>query len=123
MRHLKRNRPHQDPGSALIVALLVLALFSAISAAVALESSLQLRSSKNAGNSLAARLTAESGMNFMLRVIQDVRMDPSTTEETVIAHLWPELSDTLDGTPNLGEQLISVDGDVITVPLINWQVD
>jgi len=103
-------------GIACILAMILLAVFSVLSLVLTTTSALGLRKSDNIRCVLAARLTAESGMAFMLERLDSVRLSGTTTEATFYLNLAKALGDDLDGTVNLAGQTVTNTGSSVSVP-------
>ena len=107
-------------GVAYILALLLLALFSTLALAITTQATVGLRQSSNSCDAMNARMTAESGLAFMLGVLRDVTLPPETTDQTLILNLGERLASRLDDTPNLADGAVTHDS-VVSVPAIAWQ--
>ncbi len=108
-------------GAAYLLALLFLALFSSLSVAMAITTSMDLKRSENFHHSLSARLAAESGLGFMLQHLDAVRMPSTTNQDNLIPNLANALSEAMNDTPNTNGQSISSAADLIIVPQITLQ--
>ncbi|MCK4602330.1 MAG: hypothetical protein KAU28_07675 [Phycisphaerae bacterium] len=79
-------------------------------------STLNLRKGENHRMGMNARMAAESGLAFMLDVMNSLRLPGTTTGETFCANLQGALAEKLEGTANLaGAQVIHA-GEEVFVP-------
>ncbi len=67
---------------------------------------------------VCARHAAESGMGFLLRVLDDVRMRPETDAGTLTANLGAQVHEILEGTGNLGGGAVTWDAAAVRVPAV-----
>jgi len=79
---------------------------------------MNLSRSRNLNNSLVAQLSAESGLEFLILCIEEVRMPSSTDADTYMANLAGQLGEQLDGTVNLNGQTVSFSDGMISIPAI-----
>ncbi|MCK4623851.1 MAG: hypothetical protein KAV00_00950, partial [Phycisphaerae bacterium] len=103
-------------GFAYVLALLLLAIFSTLAVAFASITDLDLQKSNNCRNSNGAQVAAESGLAFMLNVLDGIRLPGSTTEETFCVNLRKALADRLEGTANLAGGHVTNTGESVLVP-------
>jgi len=116
-----RARPageRRRPGFAHIIALAMLVVFCTLAVGLVATTDSAMRQSANARHTMDARLAAESGMGYLLREFAEIRLPTSTTEQTFVQELHAYLSEALDGTPNLGGQVVSCDACGVYVPSI-----
>ena len=109
-----RNR-----GSAYVLALVLLSLFTTLAVAYSQVTDMSLRKSDNSRISMEARLSAESGMSYMLDVLQSVRLPGDTTEASFATNCRAALCQRLDGSGNLGAGVVAIDGSAVIVPSIS----
>ncbi len=103
-------------GFAYVLALLLLAIFSTLAVAFASTTDLDLQKSSNCRNSAGAQMAAESGLAFMLNVLESVRLPGSTSEETFCVNMRKALADRLEGTVNLAAGQVIIIGESVLVP-------
>ncbi len=108
----------QATGVAAVLAVILLAVFGALAAALATETHLNLRKSDNDLRARAARLQAESGVIFYAYQLRQIRVPPDTPPAEMLEAVAAELQARLNGTDNLGQQIVEYDGSAITIPLI-----
>ena len=112
-----RRRPLRE-GSAYMLALMLLVVFSALAAAMATTSNLSLQKSSNHRSSSSAQLTAESGMEFLLERLSTVRLPASTTEASFPANLKTALDKAINASNLANQSIVSTTGGV-AVPAIS----
>jgi len=110
--------PHVQAGAVYLIALLLLALFSATGAALVWATGSGMRQAGNLQAALQARLAAESGLDFALRTLERVRVPGDTPPAALLAALHAEMSRLLDGTPNLQSGSVQLTASSIDVPEI-----
>ena len=108
---------HHRRGIATITALLFLALTCSLAVAFFSTTNMELRKSENLRQVTDARLAAESGLAFATRQLKGVLVE-SAGAPNMAGAAYYHLSATLDGTPNLGGQSVSLDGETVSVPRI-----
>ncbi len=112
MRPIRKQRFRRG-GFAQIIALLVLCIFTVMAVSFASSSNMNLQSSSNYSGSAQARLVAESGLAFMLNVLRDMSLPPSTTESNLLASLQNVLATELGPTANLSAGSVSYAGGAV----------
>jgi len=105
-------------GIAYVFALVMLGLLTSLAVAMMAGANLNLKRGENLHHSVSAQLSAESGLQFLLLCLEDVRMPADTDGETFMANLAGKLADKLDGTPNLGDGTVCLSGTTIWIPAI-----
>ena len=105
-------------GIVFVLALVFLVLFGSLSVALISATTLNLKMGENQSHSLAARMTAEGGLSWMLWQLDRIMMPPETTEDTLISNLSDGLSSALNGTANLDGQAVSSTAGTILVPSV-----
>jgi len=78
----------------------------------------ELRKANNQQDMLNARLLAESGMNYMLPRLAQLRLPYNTDEQTLAENLYLSASELLDGTGAMGGQGILQTASGFTTPPI-----
>ena len=105
-------------GMVYLMALILLMVFASLGAAFSSSTILELRKSDNTCDTLQARLAAESGINYMLLKLDEVRMPVSTSSETLRTNLTAALVDVLGGTGDVAAGAITSTATTISVPEI-----
>jgi len=116
---MKSRTRLERAGSAYILAILLVAVFVAMAAALASTADMNARMGNNLVEVQRARWAAESGMNFAVKLIRSVTVPSATTDATIIANLAASLSQALEGTANLGGQSVTHDASTVYVPSIS----
>ncbi len=111
-----RRRPAR--GNAYILAMILLCVFAAVAAAYTSFTSLNVRKSDNLRAATGARMTAESGMDFMLQRLGLVRLPGNTTQSNFATNLAAALNQAMGGTTNLAGLSVTVISDEVVVPPI-----
>jgi hypothetical protein len=106
-------------GSAYLIAILALTLFSTLALAFASFTTMNLRQGDNGRNSADALLAAESGLEYMLLELQHTRLPGTTNATNFVDNMHAALGARLDGSPNLNGQMISKTADSVIVPPIS----
>ena len=115
MKHVIKN--HRT-GFACILAILLIAIFLALVMAFAGPSALSLASSNNYNNAMTARLTAESGVSFMLNKLQPIRLPGTINQASFCGDITTVLNGSLNGTENLAGQPIRTVNSAVVIPEI-----
>ena len=110
--------PRRARGAVYIAALTLLAVFAALGVALATFCGLGLRQSDNHRLIADSRLTAESGLAFMLVQLRQIRLPGTTTEANFADNLFQALGERLNETPNLAGQAVSTAGGTVSVPAV-----
>ena len=105
-------------GIAYVFALVMLSLLTSLAVAMMAGANLNLRRGENLQHSLSAQLSAESGLQFLILCLEDVRMPADTDAETFMANLAGKLAGKLEGTANLGSGTVYLSGAMIWIPAI-----
>jgi len=111
-RGLKRG------GVVYILALTLLITLTTLAAAFCASASLELRKSQNVVDTLQARLSAESGLSYMLLKLDEVRMPVSTNSDTLMTNLAMELVNVLGSTADVDAAQIQCTSTLVSVPEI-----
>jgi len=119
MTHPRQSTTRRRKGAAYIVALLLLCVFCTIGLAIASVANIELQQCENNHRAMNARLAAESGLAFMLNVVEKVPLPGSTTEGTFCENLRKVLAERLDGTANLGGRSVTNTDTSVFVPEIS----
>ena len=80
------------------------------------NTTLIVRAGDNHRSAVNARLAAESGMDFMLNQIRNVRLPLDTNEETMSANLTQALGNLLNTTANLASQSVTTSSNTVQMP-------
>jgi hypothetical protein len=83
------------------------------------STSLNLSRCEHMKDALSAQLSAESGLEFMRMSFTKLRMPEETDGDTFMGRLSSGLSDILDETANVGSQVVSYNGSVISLPAVS----
>ncbi len=118
---MRRNifKVRTRPAVIYILALLLIAVFTTLSITLAVTTNTGIKQSDNYSNVADARLAAESGLSFMLNLMNDISVPGSTTQETFAENLRQAIACKLDGTANLAGQSVSATSMTVTVPAIS----
>ena len=112
----KRTRDGRR-GVVYVLALLFLALFSALAVAFAARTNLVLRAGGNYRQSTNARLAAEGGVSYLAHLL--VQIDPGdATDQELLNTVAASLANTLGGSPALQGVAVSYDSATIGIPPI-----
>ena len=112
------RRGQRRRGVVYLLALILLMVFASLGAAFSSSAILELRKSDNTAKALQARLAAESGMEYMLLKLDEVRMPVSTSNETLRTNLAAALVDVIGGTNDVSAGAITTTATTISVPEI-----
>ena len=112
-------------GTTIILALLYLVLFSAIALGFFAQTNLGAQVSVNEEHVLEAQVAAESGLQFLRYQLSCVNIDTTVPREQVFERIYNQLSARMDGTPNMGTQIVgyvpTVGAKAINVPSLPTQ--
>jgi Tfp pilus assembly protein PilX len=114
----RKRRYQLRSGIVYIFAIVMLALMTVMTVALASSTNLNLSRSRHMEDSISAQLSAESGLQFMLMNLSRLRMPASTSSSTFIANLSTEIAGMLNDTPNACGQVVSCSGSTISIPSI-----
>jgi hypothetical protein len=96
--------------------MLLLSVFCVIGMTMASVANVNLQQCENCRNIMDARLAAESGLAFMLDVLEQIRLPGTTTGETFCGNLRNALAAKLEGTANLQGGYVTNTGTSVFVP-------
>ena len=108
--------PGRRRGSVYLVALALLTVFTSMALAFASFTDMNLRQGDNYGCATDARFAAESGLSYMLRMFNDIRLPGDTNPGNFADRLRQVLGAKMDGMPNLAGQPVSLCGQSVFVP-------
>lgn len=108
MTHTKTSDKRSRGGVAYVISLMAMIVFTVLAAAMASNTMLILCAGDNHRSVVNARLAAESGMDFMLHQIRNIRLPQDTKQETLPTNLTQALGDLLNATANLASQPVTV---------------
>ncbi len=108
MTHTKTSDKRSRGGTAYVLSLMAMIVFSVLAAAMASNTMLIIRAGDNHRSAVNARLAAESGMDFILNQIRSIRLPADTSEETMSTNLGEILGSLLNATANLQSQTVTV---------------
>ena len=112
-----RTKTRRD-GTAYIIALILLAFFTAMASAFAVFSNTSVQTSKNVADIHRAQLAAEGGMAISVRAIRRLSLPSDTDDDTIMLNITQALADRLNGSDNLGGAVVTGDGSTVTIPAI-----
>lgn len=103
-----------------VLALIFLAIFSALGVAYATFASGTLTQGKNHARGVTARFQAESGLSFLLNEVCKVSLPGGASGDRLLAAVAIDLQAQLNGSANLGGATVAYDEDArtITIPSI-----
>ena len=105
-------------GTAYIIALILLAFFTAMASAFAVFSNTSVQTSKNVADIHRAQLAAEGGMAISVRAIRRLSLPSDIDDDTIMLNITQALADRLNGSDNLGGAVVTGDGSTVTIPAI-----
>jgi hypothetical protein len=114
----RRNGKRRRTGSAYLLTLILITLFATLAVSMTGRAMLNLRQASNQAKAMEARFAAESGLEFAMWAMTGVEV-AGTSDPGLINRVYDHLSAKLDGTGNLGQQLVTQNGSVVTVPAID----
>jgi len=106
-------------GVAYVLAVIALAIFAALAAALASQTGMGLRKASNQALIQATRHDAESGMAYFSLLLRGTRLSGELAGQELLEALASSLRGRLEGTANLGGQTVSYDGTQIVIPHIS----
>ncbi len=122
MTHTETSDKRGRGGVAYVLSLMATIVFTLLAAALAVDTMLIIRAGDNHRSAVNARLAAESGMDFMLNQIRNIRLPLDTNEDTLSANLTQALGAFLDATPNLAGQSVTVSRNHSAETCHHWTV-
>ena len=105
-------------GSTVVLVMIFLVLFTTLAISFSAASNMNLQQARNYKNMQGASLAAESGLEYLLAIIQGVSMPKSDAEADLIGNVAELLAARLDATPNVGSGEVTYVSSVIHVPTI-----
>ena len=118
-RVLSCRQRRADRGSAFVLAVILLAIFAILAAGFAAETGMNLQKAGNLKRLDSARLEAESGIAYLSYLLKDLSLPSGVTGQAMLDSLASALQEKLNGTANLGGQLVTYNGSQILVPKID----
>ena len=106
-------------GAALVLALLSVCIFAALSVAFAVSADLNLQKARNTRLVSEARLAAESGLAYFACLLASTEVKDSVTGQGILDSVAAALAERLDGSAALHGGAISYDGSRIVVPVLD----
>jgi len=103
-------------GMTSILAMLYLVIFSALALGFYAATTTSSQVASNEKSSLQARLSAESGFQFLRYHLNGLDINANLTSERIFEEAGMQLSERLNGTPNLGGTEVFYDHNVIRIP-------
>jgi hypothetical protein len=120
--HRRSDRPQQNhcrrrrAGYAAMLAMLFLVLFSTLAVGFYSSTSTAIVTADNDRRIALAQQSAESGMDFMRYQLAHVAIPPNTPSDQVVTELATQLAANLNGTHNMGSDVVGITGNVIYIP-------
>lgn len=103
-------------GSASLLAMLFLVLFSTLALGFYALTNTAIQASAADAKINRALLAADSGMDFMRYQLDNVSIPPSTASANIINELFNDLQYQMEATGNLGTQSVVMTGNTIKIP-------
>ena len=104
------------PGVVSTAAMLYLVLFAALALGFYAATTTSAQVSRNERLIVEARLSAESGLEFMRYRLGAMRLPSNTNATNLMENVRAELARTLDGKPNMGGHRVRLTGGLIVLP-------
>ncbi len=111
-------RGPRNRGSTVIIVMIFLSLFATLAMAFNAATTNNLRHADSSRKTVSARLAAESGLQYVLMLLHDLRIPPDEARNGLLAAVHARLASRLDGSTVLGGGTVSFDGATITLPQI-----
>ena len=112
-------RTTKQSGMAMVLALVLVAIFASLAIAFAAGTDFNARQSSSLADVCGARLQAESGVSYFVSLFSQNTFPPTADSGQALSDAVAScLSDNLDGSGNLAGQSVSYDGNTISVPEI-----
>jgi hypothetical protein len=102
-----------------VLSVFVLGILSALAMSLVVDTGLTALRSDNYRDSVSAQLAAESGFEFMLKAMDEVRVPETTTQTTFLEDCSAAFGEKLNGTPNLASATVRTDGSQVVIPPIS----
>src|SRR5689334_12908405 len=102
------TRRHSSRGTACILAMLFLILFSVLAVGFMEATMMNAQVSDNERMSQQERIAAESGMSFIKYQMSAITLPPGTTSANLLSNLASRLASSLNGTTNMAGATVSV---------------
>ncbi|MFB3891859.1 MAG: hypothetical protein ACE15C_07530 [Phycisphaerae bacterium] len=112
------QRAKSRRGSAYILAMVLLAMFTAMAVAFSSAADMNVHKSDNSRILAEARLAAESGMSFITWQLEHCGVSGALRGRALLNSLADKLGTVLNGTPNLQGATVSYNGSTIAIPSI-----
>ena len=107
-------------GIAYVIALMLLAIFSALSVVLATTADLNARKADNQRKIQGARLAAESGLSFLTYKLAHCGVSGSLRGQTLLNSLADKIGADLNGMPVLGGGAVTYDSVAVAIPSISF---
>jgi hypothetical protein len=101
---------------ACVLAMMYLVLFSTLAIGFYASTATSMQVTANDERVAKAFMATESGLDFMRYQLANVHISADTTPEKVLGALYAELKYQLEGTANLGENTVGLNGNTISIP-------
>ncbi len=103
-------------GFSAIFAVMYMAMFGALAIGFCASTNTAVQVSNNDQRATAAQTASESGMDFMRYQLAQVKIPPGTPPNMVMSSLFTQLSRNMNGTRNMGSDVVGLSGNVIYIP-------
>ncbi len=110
------NQRIRRRGFASLLAMLYVVLFSALAIGFFVSTTLSVQIAKNERSTTVAQFAAESGMDFMRYQLGAMTIPPGTTSAQLLTTTYGLLSASLNGSPNMGTDVVTMSNGKIYVP-------
>src|SRR5215213_2378470 len=110
------RRAPRRPGIVSVVTMLYLVLFSALAIGFYASTTTSSQVSRNERMMIEARLSAESGLEFMRYRLGAMRLPSNTNASNLMDNVQAELARMLDGKPNMRGHRVQLTGGLIVLP-------
>src|SRR5207248_1726926 len=111
-----RHFPHRHAGYAAMLAMLFLVLFSTLAVGFYSSTATAVATADNDRRVALAQQAAESGMDLMRYELAHVAIAPNTPSDQVVTVLAAQLAASMNGTRNMGTDVVGISGNVIYIP-------
>ena len=114
LRHARRR------GNTVILTMIFLVLFTALAVGFSYTTNMNLQQARNYKCAQSARMAAESGLGYMLSVLEGFTIPAKEADEDLLLAVANALAYEMDTTPNMGGGEITFDGTTIRTPVITY---
>src|SRR5690348_16496516 len=111
------NKPRSlRRGFASLMAMLYLVLFATLAIGFYVATTLAVQVARNERSSTVAQFAADSGLQFMRYQLGAMTIPPGTTSAQLLTTTYGLLSASLNGSPNMGTDVVTLSNNKIYVP-------